>query len=62
MTSEDQAVQAPTIKFQLLGTEFKTFLGQEAIEGIDKDKLCALGLKYLTSSEGTEGNIVKRDF
>jgi DNA repair exonuclease SbcCD nuclease subunit len=55
MTSEDQAVQAPTIKFQLLGTEFKTFLGQEAIEGIDKDKLCALGLKYLTSSEGTEG-------
>ncbi|WP_455392314.1 metallophosphoesterase family protein [[Eubacterium] cellulosolvens] len=58
VTKADQGVQAPSIKFKMLGTEFKEFLANEAIEGLDKARLYELGLEYLTDDvEGKTKNI-----
>jgi DNA repair exonuclease SbcCD nuclease subunit len=51
VTKETGELQAPSIKFDLLGNEFMEFLTKEAIEGLDKDKLESLGLEYLTVSD-----------
>ena len=50
VTKADAGVQAPSVKFEMLGTEFKEFLASEAIEGLDKDRIYELGLEYLTGA------------
>lgn len=54
VTKDSEELQAPTVKFDLLGNEFKDFLANEAIEGLDKDKLESLGLEYLIVSDEEE--------
>lgn len=51
VTRADAGVQAPSVKFEVLGTEFKQFLASEPIEGLDKDRIYQLGLEYLTGSD-----------
>ena len=54
VTKESEAVQAPSIKFELLGNEFKEFLANEVVEDLEKDRLCKMGLEFLTDeAEGT---------
>ena len=50
MTQEEHGAGAAGIKFEVLGNEFTEFFANEAIEGLDKDRLCNLGLEYLTSA------------
>ena len=50
VTKEEQGAGAAGIKFEVLGKEFSEFFAHEAIEGLDKDRLCNLGLEYLTSA------------
>ncbi len=47
VTKDSESVQAPSIKFELLGTEFKGFMENEAVEDLDKDRLYKLGLEFL---------------
>jgi hypothetical protein len=48
VTTDTDELQAPSIKFDMLGNEFKSFLATEAIEGLDKNRLVIMGLDYLT--------------
>jgi DNA repair exonuclease SbcCD nuclease subunit len=50
VTKEEQGAGAAGVKFEVLGKEFAEFFANEAIEGLDKDRLCNLGLEYLTSA------------
>jgi hypothetical protein len=50
VTKDDQDTQIADIRFELLGNEFKSFISNQAIEGLDKEKLTALGLDYLTAA------------
>jgi len=54
VTSDDQTVQVSNVQFDALGNEFKTFLTNEAIEDLDKDKLSSLGLDYLVKAGAAE--------
>ncbi len=47
VTRDDAEVQAPDIKFEVIGNEFKSFISNEAIENLDKHKLTTLGMDYL---------------
>jgi len=51
VTRTDAGFQAPSVKFEVLGTEFKEFLASVPIEGLDKDRVYQLGLEYLTGSD-----------
>jgi DNA repair exonuclease SbcCD nuclease subunit len=53
VTRSEKGVQAPSVKFEHIGTEFKEFLGAEAIEGLDKDRIYKQGLEYLTGTSET---------
>jgi len=48
VTRDNSVVQAPDIKFEVLGNEFKSFLSNLAVEGLDKERLTVLGVDYLT--------------
>ncbi len=48
VTKDNEGVQASTVKFELIGNEFKEFLAHEAIEGLDKDRVLEMGIDYLT--------------
>ena len=48
VTRMEKGLQAPSVKFEHIGTEFKEFLGAETIEGLDKDRIYKQGLEYLT--------------
>jgi DNA repair exonuclease SbcCD nuclease subunit len=50
VTKDDQDTQVADIRFELLGNEFKSFISNQAIEGLDKIKLTSLGLDYLAAA------------
>ena len=50
VTKDDQDTQVADIRFELLGNEFKSFISNQAIEGLDKEKLTSLGLDYLIAA------------
>jgi DNA repair exonuclease SbcCD nuclease subunit len=54
VAKDDGTASAPSVKFEHLSTEFSEFIANEAIEGLDKDRLAELGLKYLTGFEKKE--------
>ncbi len=54
---DDSEVQAPDVKFEVLGNEFRTFIANEPVERLDKDKLALLGLDYLTRAGADISNL-----
>jgi len=59
VTKEELGAAAAGVKFEVLGTEFKNFYANEAIEGLNKDRLCELGLEYLTKVAETKEKYVE---
>jgi hypothetical protein len=59
VTKEELGATAAGVKFEVLGTEFKNFYATEAIEGLNKDRLCTLGLEYLTKVAETKEKYVE---
>lgn len=48
VTKDEAGSQTTELKFDMLGNEFKTFIANEPVEGLDKDKLSDLALEYLS--------------
>jgi DNA repair exonuclease SbcCD nuclease subunit len=50
VTKDEGGSQTTELKFDILGNEFKTFIANEPVEGLDKEKLSELALEYLSIS------------
>lgn len=52
VTKETESASAAGVKFDILSNEFKEFLSQEAVEGLDKNRLLEMGIDFLIRSGG----------